>query len=588
MGETSLPVPEIDLYHTLRPWQGFEAAYQGLSANVPIYLCENNKPRDPEAELGVDGIDPNLIAGLPVRMGTRSIIWFPPILTIEGVPRGYKWVIEWRIRSCFDFRNSPKARMPFHGPKQGQGCPETVVNPGARVIIPASTETQIYVQTEPAGTTAGSDAHLRMVAIRSAGYQLSQPLLPGGALGVVQQGICPAAIAGRHMAQFLQYETETAGDDENVGGALAPLATHDELVRRIALHLGFGATSTGIDIYFVGDYVGDIDWEMARIEGEAFLRYHGERTVLYSGSVTGAAAYNPGASVAGWIRDAALPPAGFAPYVGKALVMTSGAISGSVGYIEKDLTDLTANYHPPFDSVGWTSGDPAIADTYDICQMTHVEGRARFTGPVNVILYDLWLDEGGSPYADSFSVHDRASVVASYCTIETGTITADTCSFLDLVGCRAAGGCGALQARGDSLVDLDGSTIETTLRSSSESWAMLWEWCTTWSNGLLSYAGIGSICIPSASWWGVFDMAAGTTGISTQENEFALLSGLFWGAGNASSYGLYAEAPSRMGYTTLPTYGPNTFDCYVGGLTTPYAGLPLINAAKMCGIVVYP
>jgi hypothetical protein len=117
------------------------------------------------------------------------------------------------MRNCRDFRNTPEGRMPFHGPKQGQGCPETGPNPGARVIIPAATETQLYVQTEPAGTQAGSDVHLRMVAIESAGYQLSQPYLPSGALGVVQQGIAPAAIAGNRMAQFLQYETATAGDE---------------------------------------------------------------------------------------------------------------------------------------------------------------------------------------------------------------------------------------------------------------------------------------------------------------------------------------------------------------------------------------
>lgn len=208
-----LTVPEIDLYHTLRPWQGFEASYQGKSSALPIYLCENNRPVDAEAEQGVAGIDPNLISGLPMRMGTITVIWFPPILTVEAVPRGYKWVVEWRIRNCFDFRNTPKARMPFHGPKQGQGCPETGPNPGPRVIIPASTETQIYVQTEPAGTQQGSDVHLRMVAITSAGYQLSQPLLPGGKTGVVQQGIAPAAIAGRNMAQFLYFETQTAADE---------------------------------------------------------------------------------------------------------------------------------------------------------------------------------------------------------------------------------------------------------------------------------------------------------------------------------------------------------------------------------------
>jgi hypothetical protein len=208
-----LSVPEIDLYHVLRPWRGFEAAYQGFSSALPIYLCENNKPVDAQAEQGVDGIDPNLISGLPMRMGTATIIWFPPILTIEATPRGYNWVIEWRMRNCRDFRNTPKARMPFHGPKQGQGCPETVVNPGARIIIPAATETQVYVQTEPAGTQQGSVANLRMVAVTSNGYQLSQPFLPGGARGVVQQGIAPAAIAGRNMAQFLIYETQTAGDE---------------------------------------------------------------------------------------------------------------------------------------------------------------------------------------------------------------------------------------------------------------------------------------------------------------------------------------------------------------------------------------
>jgi hypothetical protein len=212
-----LPTPEMHLTHTLRPWEGFEATYQGQATTTPIYLCESNKPIDAEARKGLPGIDPNLVSGIPVRLGTRTAIWLPMLLTTPGFGVGapYIWQIEWRLRNCYDHRNTPEARMPFHFPKQGQGTPETLgPHPGARVIIPASFETQVYVQTEPVLMSERSYVHLRPVQIQIGNRVLSRPLNPGGEHGVVEQGVYPSSPGGSHTRpHYGLYETQSSGDE---------------------------------------------------------------------------------------------------------------------------------------------------------------------------------------------------------------------------------------------------------------------------------------------------------------------------------------------------------------------------------------
>jgi hypothetical protein len=211
-----LPVPEMDLGHVLRPWENFEDKYGGNPTYHPIYLCENNKPYDAEAAKGLPGIDPNLVSGLHLRMGTRTVLWFPPLWTEETNPHPYIWTVEWRIRNCYDHRNTPDEPIPFHFAKQGQGVPETNpwAHPGARVIIPAATETQIYVQDEPVAMPDRSFVHLRQVHIELGERLLQQPYMPTGELGVVQQGIFPSAPSGQHTrARFLTYEMDSQADE---------------------------------------------------------------------------------------------------------------------------------------------------------------------------------------------------------------------------------------------------------------------------------------------------------------------------------------------------------------------------------------
>ena len=255
-----LSVPEIHLAHTLRAWENFEDTYEGKSVIDPIYLCESNKPYDPEAADGVSGIDPNLVSGLPVRMGTRTAIWFPLFVTAPPFGRGhpYIWVVEWRMRNCFDHRNTAKARMPFHMPKQSPGVPTTVPpNPGARVIIPAVYDTQIYVQTEPALMADRTYVHLRQIYIQANTTALLQPYMPNGERGVVQQGIYQSNPVPGYNGRpgFMLYETQSIGDELLISiwrdpdlGATWEFAGLDRTISKV-LGKGSGAQIPDLGVY---------------------------------------------------------------------------------------------------------------------------------------------------------------------------------------------------------------------------------------------------------------------------------------------------------------------------------------------------
>jgi hypothetical protein len=209
-----LPVPEFSLCRTLGPYSGFENEYQGQPPYTPLYMFEGGRPRDPRALQGAPGIDPNLIAGLPGRFGLRCVVWLPRLGTEQDPSVPYYWTLEWRLRNLNDYQNTPDARMPHHEASQGAGDAETLVNPGARVIIPAATETLIYAQNEPAPILNRAFVHLRQQHIQFNFPKLPRPFLPGGALGVVQQGVGASDALGTHTRpSYLIYECPFAGDE---------------------------------------------------------------------------------------------------------------------------------------------------------------------------------------------------------------------------------------------------------------------------------------------------------------------------------------------------------------------------------------
>jgi hypothetical protein len=145
----------------LKPFEGFEARYQGRQALTPIAFPGE---RDPRARAQSAGFDPDLLAGIPVPEGARVILWLP--ICFSPVPPGnalfpfqfYSYRLIWRYQNLGGFRDPAvkHKRAPYHFPRQTPGAPDTSSGPALpRSTLPASWHVIAYEQTEPA-TGAGN------------------------------------------------------------------------------------------------------------------------------------------------------------------------------------------------------------------------------------------------------------------------------------------------------------------------------------------------------------------------------------------------------------------------------------------------
>ncbi len=235
--------PQFGLVAVLRPFSGYSAVYEGQAGSVPIMFTEKGKTLDDMA--GEAGYAPNLLAGLPVPMGSRICLWFP--MAGPGVLFGpYNWVLIWRIRNTHDYRTQ---RSPYHYPRQGNGAPSTEAAPlaGPRVVIPCAVQSVVFTSPGPrteAETSSPNQWTVTDFAIhelcveaiqpKQSLYQFRQPVMnPGGVIGlpnpliptnlisgvtvgVMEQGVVDpntAAFGERGMPMFLPFETYCLGDE---------------------------------------------------------------------------------------------------------------------------------------------------------------------------------------------------------------------------------------------------------------------------------------------------------------------------------------------------------------------------------------
>lgn len=215
MSEAVLADAQFGIMRTVRPKIGFEDTYEGMSAARPIYMFEGNKNLDQLAEDGTPGIDPTLARAIPVPMGARVILSLPNVFWDEGGAtfRGYEWLIIWRWRNTFDYRQT---RNPYHIPKQGSGPPDTTAPAGTqeRVVIPAAYNTITYIQTEPVLELGRAVQHVHAEDLEFSQFAVPGPFLPDGTEQAIQQGILnPALIADAKQPQFMVHEVQAFGDE---------------------------------------------------------------------------------------------------------------------------------------------------------------------------------------------------------------------------------------------------------------------------------------------------------------------------------------------------------------------------------------
>ena len=228
-GQTVLVDAQFGIAKILRPYAGFEADYQGKDPlHNPIALTERGIALDPLA--GKPGYAPNLVRGLPVSMGARIVLWLPNVIAsivagplLSAIP--YRYAVAWRLRSTFDYR---QIRGPYHYPKQGKGVPDTTAPPGKqdRVVKAAGWQTVGYTQPEPIGSNGGAlpgliddraavNLHAEDIVNRCG--SMFSPLIPGGGIGAVQQGIldpgAPQFIPFANAPFYNVHEVQAEGDE---------------------------------------------------------------------------------------------------------------------------------------------------------------------------------------------------------------------------------------------------------------------------------------------------------------------------------------------------------------------------------------
>jgi hypothetical protein len=204
----------------LKPFENFERVYQGQSALTPIAFPGL---RDKRAEDHAQGIDPNLLAGIPVPEGARVLLWLPMCFASNdesAVDIPYSYRLIWRFQNLSAYRDpaARSKRAPYHFPRQSPGAPDTTVIPfpgSPRVTIPASWHVIAHEEAEPLTGPTALNIRVENIIPRLDSLGLFvQPLLASGQPAVVEQGVAdPASIPGAVMPIFIPFWTDAEGDE---------------------------------------------------------------------------------------------------------------------------------------------------------------------------------------------------------------------------------------------------------------------------------------------------------------------------------------------------------------------------------------
>lgn len=214
----------------LKPPAGFENTYQGLDAEeFPIAI-----PGTLDFQAPKRGYDPALLAGVPIPLQSRLLLWLPMRFTSEGqfAFSTYIYRIMWRLRSQVDSNDAARSNNPGLAGHLAQSRAGIPADNGAapndqtqeRVVIPVAQSSIAYEQTEPV-TEENAFVNLRGENIRVVGNGYAglssvgtsqAPLLAPGQNGVLGQGVWPFPSAGDGTLggpTYLPFQTDAFGDE---------------------------------------------------------------------------------------------------------------------------------------------------------------------------------------------------------------------------------------------------------------------------------------------------------------------------------------------------------------------------------------
>ena len=212
MSETVLADAQFSMGRVFRPFSGFESVYEGVSVNTPIAI-----PGTLDPNAGEPGYDPNLLAGIPMPMGSKALIWFPTIFNESAVSgleiQPYRYSILWRLRNLRDFRGG---RNPYHLPFQSLGEGNQFVVPcGVNTIVGESfflsQNTAILNANVNEKRVSESEVGIETLSFKS-GVAFT-PLTPNGSTAAYQQGLAQGLVGSNKSVTFNPVQVDVLGDE---------------------------------------------------------------------------------------------------------------------------------------------------------------------------------------------------------------------------------------------------------------------------------------------------------------------------------------------------------------------------------------
>lgn len=396
-------------------------------------------------------------------------------------------------------------------------------------------------------------------------------------------------------SQTTWHIDQGAGDDENDGlTAVDALASHEEFQRRVA------DSSHPIEVVmtvtFDANYTGNIENKapVSQISPFGQITYLGTRTTLFSGSFT---AVTPWATTttAGTMTDAALPVSWAASGgLEKLCVLTSGPNAGSASWITLETVAKTARYSGFFNETTFATHDPGVAETYDVVDLTVINGRIVQDVAGYAVFKNLRIAPVGG-----FEIGVQiffGSAALTYCDVDVNNMFFgyDNGFPHSVNGCRIQCATGGMRTfncalslytswfRANGLTAGAGSIISLWSRSMGQKEAggpNIEKSIGAEASGTVRVRDGGEYCL--------LDVANATERairIELHGNATIYPTGVVWGLNNTISYGAEIEAAGTIVYPAPASahfsFAAITADFLVGGISVNVAGLPVVDLTK--------
>lgn len=309
--------------------------------------------------------------------------------------------------------------------------------------------------------------------------------------------------------QPLWYIDPAGGNDNNRGSSPATaIRTFAEYSRRI----GDQVVPVMQTVFLLGNLAEGS--YLMRGNYRAGMVVQGERTALAAGVLDATQPWNLAVApvVDGRLTDAGLV-GGWGPYVGKMIVLASGAHAGKIGWILKDLGGGVCRCSQFVDVLTYATGFPSGGDGYRICDITEMAGLL-------LVETSMMAGQGWIELEDVEVVGQRALVArgASFyfgaCKFRsTATLTSDLVDcYTDATGTLWSS---SQRHRGGSFFGWCTSFLDGKMEFVGAQ-GSFWDLCPNQQavgglyagHNLLSVLGGANVCVDWGS-WGALDVATG-------------------------------------------------------------------------------